>query len=104
MTPKLSPRTKELVDAIFPAENVKDAIHWLEDECGNAIPFCENNDEFQMERIRFAAIKLSNGNIDFLLKAIDEAKIDWRDLFMAAGFGYKISAHEKWAEEILKNT
>ena len=102
MTPKLSPRTKKLIDALFPAENVDDAIHWLENECGNTIPFCENNDEFQMERIRFAVIKLSKGNIDLLLKAIGEAKTDWRDLFMAAGFGYEISAHEKWAEEVLK--
>ena len=54
-----------------------------------------------MERIRFAAIKLSQGNINKLLRAIDEARMDWRDLFMAADFGYDVNAHEKWAKEIL---
>lgn len=54
-----------------------------------------------MERIRFAVLKLSQGNISKLLRAIDEARIDWRDLFMAAGFGYDVNAHETWAKEIL---
>ena len=104
MTPKLSPRTKQLVEVIFPSNAVEDAARWLEEECGNNIPFCEKHDEYQMERIRFAVIKLSKGNINKLLKAIDEARMDWRDLFMAADFGYDTSAHEKWAEEILKKT
>ena len=102
MPPKLSPRTKELVEKVFSPKQTDEATRWLEDECGVNIPFCADHDEYQMERIRFAAIKLSEGNIKKLLSAIDEARMDWRDLFMAAGFGYDIEAHEKWAKEILK--
>ena len=31
-----------------------------------------------MERIRFAALKLSQGNVPTLLEAIDPARRDWR--------------------------
>jgi hypothetical protein len=102
MAPKLSPRTMLLVSKIFNAEKFEEAVQQLENECGNNIPFCSNDDEYQMERIRFAAIKLSSGDIKKLREAINEARMDWRDLFMAAGFGYDVKAHEKWAEEILK--
>ena len=101
MPPKLSPRTRELVEKIFSPKQVDEATRWLEDECGVNIPFCRDHDEYQMERIRFAAIKLSAGKINKLLSAIDEARMDWRDLFMAAGFGHDVEAHEKWAKEIL---
>jgi len=104
MTPKLSQRTKQLTEIIFSADLVDEVIQWLEEECGNNIPFCSKYDEFQMERIRFAVLKLSRGNISKLLGAIDDARIDWRDLFMAADFGTDVTAHEKWAEEMLKRS
>jgi hypothetical protein len=102
MPPKLSPRTRELIARIFSSKLVSEAAQWLEAECGNNLPFCDEYDELQMERIRFAALKLSEGNINKLLKAIDLARMDWRDLFMAAGFGYDVKAHETWAKEILE--
>jgi hypothetical protein len=101
MPPHLSPRTIQLVEAFFSPKLVVEAVHWLEEECGNNIPSCDKHDEYQMERIRFAVIKLSQGNINKLLRAIDEARLDWRDLFMAADFGYDVNAHDKWAKEIL---
>ena len=55
-----------------------------------------------MERIRFAVIKLSKGNIEKLLAVIDEACMDWRDVLMAADFGYDMQTHEYWLKEILK--
>ena len=101
MPPKLSPRTVQLVEKIFSSKQIAETVQWLEEECGNNIPSCNNHDEYQMERIRFAVLKLSHGNINKLLRAIDEARMDWRDLFMAADFGYDVNAHEKWAKEIL---
>jgi len=101
MTLKLSPRTQQLVEIFFSLKNAPEAILWLEEECGNNLPSCSDNNEYHMERIRFAVIKLSKGNIQKLLEAIDEARMDWRDLFMAADFGYDVNAHEKWADEIL---
>ena len=102
MTPKLSPRTHQLVEKIFNPKQIAEVTQWLEDECGNNIPFCDKSDEYEMERIRFAVLKLSHGNIKKLLAAIDEARMDWRDLFMAADFGHDVKAHEQWAKNILE--
>ena len=101
MPPKLSPQTKRLVEKLFSPSQVPEATQWLEDECGNNLSSCEAYDEYQMERIRFAAIKLSQGDMMKLLAAIDEARMDWRDLFMAADFGQDVNAHVIWAKEIL---
>jgi hypothetical protein len=101
MTPKLSPKTTQLIEAIFNPQEVKEASYWIEEECGNKIPFYEDRNEYELERIRFAAIKLSNGGILDLLKAIDLAQIDWRDLLMGAGFG-NVKAHETWAKNMLE--
>ncbi|HSK66120.1 MAG TPA: hypothetical protein VK888_04265, partial [Anaerolineales bacterium] len=73
MTPGLSQRTRQLVDSLFDPIDVHEACLWLEEECGNNLPFCSEADEFQMERIRFAALKISKGNPHKLLRAIEEA-------------------------------
>jgi len=101
MTPSLSPRTQQLVAGIFSLPDRAEASQWLEQKCGNNLPFCSDHDEHQMERLRFAAIKLSQGNIQKLLRVIDVACMDWRDLLVAAGFGHDIMAHEAWAKDIL---
>src|ERR1044071_3171248 len=101
MTPPLSPLTKQLIEIIFNPTEAREASQWLEQECGNNLPFCKGYDEHKMERIRFAALKLSQGNLLKLLKAIDLARRDWRDLLMAADFGNRLEAHETWAEEVL---
>jgi hypothetical protein len=46
-----------------------------------------------LERIRFAALKLSNGDICELKRAILEAK---KGLLMAAYFGYDVTVHHDW--------
>src|SRR5512147_752917 len=101
MTPRLSPRTKRLVQHCFHPKDISTALLWLEQECGNNLPFCDNLDEYKLERMRFAAIKLSHGTIDKLVAAIDVAKSDWRDLLMASDFGYHLEAYELWANDVL---
>jgi hypothetical protein len=56
----------------------------------------ENASPEDVERIRVAALKLSGGNLDSLRAAIDLAKLDFRDLLMASGFGYSVNAHHDW--------
>jgi hypothetical protein len=104
MTPKLSPLTKQLVEILFNPKDALEAAQWLEDECGNSLPFCKDYDEHKMERIRFAALKLSQGNLTKLLKAIDMARRDWRDVLVAADFANRFEAHETWAKEILEKS
>lgn len=61
-----------------------------------------NSNEAEVERIQLAVLKLSDGDADRFLAAIGLAQIDWRDVLVAAGFGYDVEAHLKWADEIVK--
>lgn len=92
----LSERTIEIVTKLFSQEQRREVEELLKIECAENIPFCEGYDKFQMERIRFSVLKLSEGKIDELVRAIELAQVDWRDLFMEAGFGYDPDAHNKW--------
>lgn len=51
---------------------------------------------YQLERFRFAALKYSDGKLPLLEGAVQLAKEDWRDLLLAAGFGYDVEAHGRW--------
>jgi hypothetical protein len=53
-----------------------------------------------MERIRFSVLKLFSEKGDSI-DWFELVRLDWRDLFMAAGFGDDIRAHEKWKEKVL---
>jgi hypothetical protein len=93
---KLSEATWEKVRQLFPAEQQQKIADLITTECGNNLPFCEDLDEEQLDRIRFAVLKLSNGNLPELRRAVDLAKVDWRDVLMAAGFSHSATAHTEW--------
>ena len=98
MSPKLSPATQERVDAMYPAETRDEVARLLIDECGhNILPSRPDEDEFAFERLRFAALKVSNGSVVILKKAINLAKQDFRELLGAAGFAWSTTAHRKWS-------
>ena len=65
-------------------------------ECGNNLPFLERLNEYELERFRYAALKLSNGRLEQLRCATDIANLDWRDLLMAARFGENVDSHREW--------
>ena len=92
----VSQETERRIAALFPPSLRAEVSELLVIQCGNNLPFCESYDEFQLERIRFSALKLSAGNIDKLKEAIKLAKTDWRDLLVAAGFANDITAHKRW--------
>ena len=94
--PKLSPETQRRVDLLFRPEEQNIVATLLITECGNNLPFIEELDEYELERFRFAALKLSDGNLDKLREAIELAKSDWRDLLMAAGFANDVTEHNRW--------
>jgi hypothetical protein len=66
MSPRLSQDTERRIAALFPPSSRAEVSESLIVQCGNNQPFCDNDDEFQLERIRFSALKLSAGNIDKL--------------------------------------
>ena len=65
-------------------------------ECGDNLPLSNPADSSGTERIRFAVLKLSNGDLNALQRAIDLAQTDWRDVLVAAGFGDDVAAHHSW--------
>ncbi|MGB5305871.1 MAG: hypothetical protein WBO57_06490 [Gammaproteobacteria bacterium] len=100
----LSDRAKYLVNSVFPDEATRTTVmEKLARECGNGVPFCEKSTPEEMDRIRFSVVKLSEGDIRKLENAIELANVDWRDLFMAAGFGYDVEAHNEWYEETVES-
>lgn len=48
------------------------------------------------DRVRIAALKLSNGSLEKLKEAIEMGNEDWRDLLYAAGFANDTKKHLRW--------
>lgn len=85
----LEPKMFELIDLVFAPDDREQARELIE--------VAEWPREH--ERCQIAAIKCSDGRIDRLVSAIDQASIDYRDLLMAAGFGHDTTAHLRWTPE-----
>ncbi|HXF40247.1 MAG TPA: hypothetical protein VN687_11090 [Blastocatellia bacterium] len=97
---ELSASTNSVVERLFSPEYRRQAVRLLEEECGDNLPFCENSDANALERIRFAVLKISEGDISRLRDAIKVAQVDWRDTLMGAGFGHSVTAHQQWEQDL----
>jgi hypothetical protein len=95
----LSPETRRRLDLLFAVDERPAAEALLVYEVGNGLPMLEEFDMFQLERVRFAALKLSEGSLGKLREAVTLAQEDWRDLLMLAGFFDDIHEHESWTPE-----
>ncbi len=96
MAIELSNRTIELIDRCLPEAMRNQIKNLLLESVSENIPYCDNSTPEEMDRIRFAIIKLvleNNRNLD---NAVQQAKTDWRDLIMMAGFGHDTGEHNKW--------
>jgi hypothetical protein len=98
----LTDRTLRLIERLFPADQRDAARELLEQHCGTNLPFCETLDAAGLERIRFAVLKLSGGDLERLHNTIEQANADWRDVLVGADFGYALSAHDEWASAVLE--
>jgi hypothetical protein len=81
-----SAETEKRISLLSPPDQQQLVRNLLFEQCRNNLPFLENVDE-RIECFQFAALKLSEGKLSELDRAIALAKADWRDLLMAAGFG-----------------
>lgn len=97
----LSIETQAVVRALFKAEDRTEAERILAEECGNNLPLMQNSDAIQLERIRYAALKLSQGELDALRQAVQLAQTDWRDALVSAEFATNLTAHKDWAKQIV---
>jgi hypothetical protein len=98
MTP-LTPLVNKTIEKLFPKADDRETVgNILLEECSDTLPLAENPKE--IERIQLAVLKLSEGEAGKFLEAASLARLDWRDVLVAAGFGEDVEAHLKWAEEM----
>jgi hypothetical protein len=100
----LSMVTWERLKLLFHPNDQERVANLLVNECGTNLPCCEATPEDLIERIRFAVMKLSNGNLRELHYAVHVAKIDWRDVLYEAGFADSTTAHLNWIPKQKTNT
>jgi hypothetical protein len=97
---ELSDGTWQRLCVLFGPEYVPEARRLLETECADNLPLLwPPVTPTSLERVRFAVLRLSEGDLGKLRYAVDVAKCDWRDVLVAAGFGNSIRAHEAWHPE-----
>ena len=101
---ELTDITRAIVRRMFPSDKRSDVEDFLRLECADNLPQWHDPSPEGLERIRLAVLKLSAGDIDALLRAIEIAQTDWRDSLMGAGFGHSIKEHERWADEYLNGS
>ena len=97
----LTSNTLRLVRHLFQLEQHAGVVEKLEVECASDLPFMSDATPESLERIRFAVLKLSKGSAIELARAIALAKVDWRDVLVAAQFANDLRAHEFWLHEEL---
>ncbi|HLC05450.1 MAG TPA: hypothetical protein VJK02_20630 [Anaerolineales bacterium] len=92
----LSEATWSRIRQLFPSDLHPSVAEILEHECGNNLPFLEPPDASALERFHFAALTLRTGSLNGLRDAVDLAKINWRDLLVAASEADSPNANKWW--------
>jgi hypothetical protein len=98
---ELSNRSRAHVQALFRSSDVELAERALITNCADNLPLPTLAGPDDLERVRFAALRVSGGRLDRLAIAVELAQTDWRDLLVAAGFADDPQAHMQWAPRLL---
>ncbi len=93
---ELTSATRRHLTRLFRAEEVAEVAALLETECSANLPLIGAVTPLGLERIRFAVLRCSGGDLARLRDAITLAKSDWRDVLVAAGFAARVEAHLSW--------
>jgi hypothetical protein len=68
----------------------------LSEHCAEQLPLWSDTSPRGLERVRFAAVRFSGGELPRLADAIRLAHKDWRDLLVSAKFADSVHAHSVW--------
>jgi hypothetical protein len=93
--PPLSPLVEERLRLLFPPSERDNARGLLVEQCATNIP---NWKSANLNRLRCAVLKISDGDLDRLRQAIETAKIDFRDVLTAADFA-GAESYKYWTPE-----
>ena len=94
MNLRLSAETTARIEALFAEDERGYAARILVEELSANLPGASTPEG--LERLHFAALKISEGRIKELQAACRLAQIDSRDLLCAAGFELDADAHKAW--------
>jgi hypothetical protein len=93
--PPIEDSTSLRIDAMFQEDDrhlvremIVESINWR-------MPGWRHSTLLDIERIRFAVLKLADGDVNKLGEVIELAKLDFRDVLLAANFPTPHS-HQKW--------
>ena len=100
----LSERTQKLITKLFPRSDGVVISDLLYRAVSSNIPYFENANPEELERIRFAILKMTQQSQLNLAVGIYLAQTDWRDLLMSAGFGNDSNEHMNWYDKQLQST
>ena len=89
----LSPGTRERVEILFEREDVTTVTRMLEEE---VTQYPRDATPQGLERLRFAVLRGSEGDLDRFLDLVRLAQVDWRDALVGGGFGDDPTAHTNW--------
>ncbi len=93
---ELSFGTLARIERLFLPEDRAEAAALLARCCSTGLPGTRDWPRLAIERIQFAALKVSEGSMPKLIEAVRIANVDWRDLLVAAGFAHDTRVHESW--------
>ena len=96
----LSQRTSRIAEILLQDSDRSRITSRLITETAENIPMWHDFTPEGMERIRFAVLKLIVQNPKNENIAFNHAQMDWRDIFMAAGFAESATEHESWYEAL----
>ena len=99
----LSDRTRRLAEILLQEPERSRISQRLVDEAAEDTPMWHDFSPEGMDKIRFSILRLiaqhpKNENIAF-----NHARYDWRDLFMAAGFGEEYNKHINFCARAIQN-
>jgi len=95
----ISEKTRILVARMFPLSEQPTVVDLLETRCGADLPLISADMSPLLERVHLAVLKLADGSLPALRRAVVVANSDWRDVLVAAGFADSLTAHESWFNE-----
>lgn len=92
-------RVRRVISALFPPGSWDRVARVLATECTPAKLHSVGLLEPEVERIRLAVLRISEGQDRNLDRGVRMAQTDYRDALMGAGFGDS-SAHLDWADSV----
>ncbi len=93
--PELTAESRRRLNLLFTGDERRKAVSILVRRCGNNLAGLSRATPVELDRYRFAVLKLSHGSLVELERAVELAEIDTRDLLVESGFP-EINDHLSW--------